>query len=214
MNADKKLWDRVVKTQEEFVYEKMFDTEHYRGWYCHKPGTGVYNFELIFGMRGIYINGDIDSLVFSVARGLGFLAGDDIDYYIHSKLDEAYREQYEIDPVAMEQWVMATVIEFLEEEKPEFQPPSFASAREAIDCYIKNSTDSDREEGLEQILDVRSREDFRAVLHAHNLVEYEYPYVERPSYSIRFPLYMACYAARRIRDQEMANARQSFTDVK
>jgi hypothetical protein len=58
-------------------------------WYCAKPGTSIFAFDIIVTRMGMAVVGDINGLVFQVGAnyGIPFLAGDDISYYIHSKLE-------------------------------------------------------------------------------------------------------------------------------
>jgi hypothetical protein len=58
-------------------------------WECSRPGDSTYAFTIAVTRMGISVVGDIDGLLFNVGSnyGLPFLAGDDIDYYIHSKLE-------------------------------------------------------------------------------------------------------------------------------
>lgn len=59
-------------------------------WRCKAPGTTSYAFDILMTRFGTAVIGDIDNLTFSVGLGYGmdFLAGKDVTYYIHSKLDE------------------------------------------------------------------------------------------------------------------------------
>ncbi|MCE6982871.1 hypothetical protein EI534_37090, partial [Pseudomonas frederiksbergensis] len=54
-----------------------------------------YAFDILITRFGIAIVGDIDGLTFSVglSYGIEFLAGNDIGYYIHSKLEGHCRER-------------------------------------------------------------------------------------------------------------------------
>lgn len=58
-------------------------------WRCKRPDTTNYAFDLVISRFGIAMFGDTGSLVFNVGAsyGLKFLAGDDVEYYIHQKLD-------------------------------------------------------------------------------------------------------------------------------
>lgn len=58
-------------------------------WRCKRPDTTNYAFDLVISRFGIAMFGDTGTLAFNVGAsyGLKFLAGDDVEYYIHSKLD-------------------------------------------------------------------------------------------------------------------------------
>jgi hypothetical protein len=71
-------------------------------WECSRPGSSVYAFTICITRMGIAVVGDIDGLTFNVGSnyGMSFLAGNDVSYYIQSKLEassrqkELYRERY------------------------------------------------------------------------------------------------------------------------
>lgn len=71
-------------------------------WECSRPGSSCYAFTICITRMGIAVVGDIDGLTFNVGSnyGMPFLAGNDVSYYIHSKLEasckekELYRERY------------------------------------------------------------------------------------------------------------------------
>jgi len=102
---NEKLLKSVAEIQKEFIYEK-FVAGDYTIYHCHKPGTSTYSFEIILGKMGIYVGGDIDSLSYRVARGIEFLAGDDIDYYQHSKLEHVYYDKKVIDKNLVEDYLI------------------------------------------------------------------------------------------------------------
>lgn len=64
-------------------------------WQCTNNGSSTYGFDISISRFGIAVHGDIGSLSFRVGSyyGMEFLAGKDVWYYIHSKLDEAYRKR-------------------------------------------------------------------------------------------------------------------------
>lgn len=64
-------------------------------WRCKAPGTTAYAFDIMMTRFGIAVVGDIDNLTFSVGLGYGmeFLSGEDVMYYIHSKLSERCKER-------------------------------------------------------------------------------------------------------------------------
>lgn len=71
-------------------YRPLVDADDVKVWRCQQPGTSAYAFDIMLTRYGIAVVGDIANLTFGVGLGYGleFLAGDDVGYYIHSKLDE------------------------------------------------------------------------------------------------------------------------------
>jgi len=71
-------------------YRPLVDADDVKVWRCKQPGTNAYAFDIMLTRYGIAVVGDIANLTFGVGLGYGleFLAGDDVGYYIHSKLDE------------------------------------------------------------------------------------------------------------------------------
>lgn len=71
-------------------YCALVDTDDVMVWRCKQPNTNAYAFDIMLTRFGIAVVGDIANLTFGVGLGYGldFLAGDDVGYYIHSKLDE------------------------------------------------------------------------------------------------------------------------------
>ncbi|HCA6674610.1 TPA: hypothetical protein ACG5BG_002973 [Pseudomonas aeruginosa] len=64
-------------------------------WRCKAEGTTAYAFDIMMTRFGIAVLGDIGDLTFSVGLGYGmsFLAGDDVTYYLHTKLNETHKKQ-------------------------------------------------------------------------------------------------------------------------
>ena len=63
-------------------------------WHCGKDGSSSYAFDIAIMPMGISVYGDIGELTFNVyGRGMDFLAGKDVDYYIHSKLSHNCKEK-------------------------------------------------------------------------------------------------------------------------
>jgi hypothetical protein len=63
-------------------------------WRCKQPGTTNYAFDIMMTRFGIAVMGDIDNLTWTVGHsyGMPFLAGKDVTYYIHTKLDQCHKE--------------------------------------------------------------------------------------------------------------------------
>lgn len=67
---------------------------HAEIWRCKEPGSFEHAHDVMVTRMGITVVGDMDPLVFRVTgRDMSFLAGDDVDHYIHRKLDQSFRDQ-------------------------------------------------------------------------------------------------------------------------
>lgn len=87
--------ERAAECLKDHEYTVLADTDQLKVWRCKAPGTTCYAFDILITRFGIATVGDIDGLTFNVglSYGIEFLAGDDIGYYIHSKLEEHCRER-------------------------------------------------------------------------------------------------------------------------
>lgn len=87
--------DRAADCLKDHEYTVLADTDQLKAWRCKAPRTTCYAFDILITRFGIATVGDIDGLTFNVglSYGVDFLAGDDIGYYIHSKLEEHCRER-------------------------------------------------------------------------------------------------------------------------
>lgn len=84
------------------VYTELANTPKLVAWNCQRPNSSCYGFDILITRYGIAIVGDIDNLTFRVglSYGLEFLAGSDLGYYIHSKLDQHCKDR-ELDENAV-----------------------------------------------------------------------------------------------------------------
>jgi hypothetical protein len=87
------LRQEAADALKEHAYTALVDLAEVQVWRCARPGTSCYAFDIMMTRYGIAVVGDIANLTFTVGLGYGveFLAGKDIEYYIHSKLDEKCR---------------------------------------------------------------------------------------------------------------------------
>jgi len=87
--------ERAAECLKDHDYTVLADTDQLKAWRCKAPRTTCYAFDILITRFGIATIGDIDGLTFNVglSYGIEFLAGDDIGYYIHSKLEEHCRER-------------------------------------------------------------------------------------------------------------------------
>lgn len=83
----------VAKTLKRHVATELVRNDHIEAWRFAQPGSSAYAFDIAITRFGIAVFGDIDALTFKVGAsyGLAFLAGNDIDYYVHSKLEHHNR---------------------------------------------------------------------------------------------------------------------------
>ncbi|HAM42112.1 MAG TPA: hypothetical protein DCS42_06930 [Nitrospiraceae bacterium] len=83
-------------------------------WECSRPGSSSYAFTICITRMGIAVVGDIDGLTFNVGSnyGMPFLAGNDVGYYIHSKLEASCKEK-ELNRERYLEWVARCVIRYI-----------------------------------------------------------------------------------------------------
>jgi hypothetical protein len=215
-DMNKERMKAVEEIQKEFIYDRH-ETEGYIVYHCHKPGTSNYSFEIFIGKMGIYAGGDINSLVFRVARGIDFLAGDDVDYYIYSKLDHIYLDQKELSKCLIESFLRETLWEAVEDlsvpnelESPpdnledtvkyykdnNLNVPSWSMASNKDDKHTKAW---DLYQYLYECSDLI--EAYR-IIYGSPLYQGEMPSIAQPSESVMFTLYMVNHAAKKILFQE------------
>ena len=79
----------------EFEFTRLVESESVEVWRCKKRNSGMYSHDITITSRGIAVVGDMDGLLFNVGSdyGMHFLAGDDIAYYMHSKLEAQCKER-------------------------------------------------------------------------------------------------------------------------
>jgi hypothetical protein len=165
---------------------------------------------------GIYVGGDIGTLVFRVARDLGFLAGDDIDYYIHSKLDHDFLDKKELSEDLLKEYLAQVLRDACDDFKPEdedFEPPEDFNS--LIDFYKKNGLDRSCWEIIEEPKNYNKAWDLYEKLrgtcdlneaynaiHESSLYDGDMPCLGKTAENIMFRLYMVNHAAKKILKQE------------
>lgn len=211
---NQEVLDRVIEAQKDFTYERVVNTYNIEVWICKKPQNNHYAFEIIFSRYGIYVNGDINSLIWRVARDLDFLAGGDVDYYIYSKLEAIYQEQREVDPEAVNAHLSSIMIAWLhngwnasideDEQIPWEEYATGVDLQEVVKFYEKH--------GLNDVFKSEAWNLYDELYDSENsdlreTYEITYKYngefetnIDRPSWHVTFSLYMACYAARKIKE--------------
>lgn len=87
--------NRAAENLSNHAYTQLIADSGVEVWRCMAPKTTSYAFDIMVSRFGIAIVGDIDNLTFSVgiSYGIEFLAGDDVTYYIHTKLSECHKKR-------------------------------------------------------------------------------------------------------------------------
>ncbi len=108
------LEQSAAKTLAQHVYTPLAVNTDCQVWRCARPGSSAYAFDIMMTRYGISIVGDIDGLTFSVGLGYGmqFLAGDDVDYYIHSKLEQNCKER-ELNEDQLREYVLCGIAKLI-----------------------------------------------------------------------------------------------------
>jgi len=220
-----KLQEEIVKQVEEVLKDHEYTclVEHRVGdkasdfmiWRCQKPGTSIYGFDIVITKFGIAVMGDIDGLTFRVGSnyGIGFLAGDDVDYYIHSKLEHSCKttefDQDELKAVAAYEVAqdlsekLGDELRLEEDEIPDWlrnvetarihfdDVLDFLEERYVFSEYVAFLEEArncyDAREGYECLKD--------APFEISDFWEYR---LEKPSYGLMFELYLINHAAKKI----------------
>ena len=214
---NEKLYERAAEAQKDFIYDK-YEAGDYIIYHCHKPGTNSYSFEIILGKMGIYVGGDIDAIVYRVARGIEFLAGGDVDYYQHSKLEHAYYDKVQLDVDLLKGYLADTLWEALEEirdweDRPEEQPDTLEKivkiyeSREFL-CRDKWEVVGELKQHnkawdlYNELKDCRDLPEIYQIIRDSSYYNGEMPTLTKPDEGVMFCMYMVHYAAKKILEQE------------
>lgn len=86
---------RAAEKLKDHQYTCLVKQSDVEVWRCKAERTTAYAFDIMMTRFGIAVVGDIGDLTFSVGLGYGmsFLAGDDVTYYLHTKLNESHKKQ-------------------------------------------------------------------------------------------------------------------------
>lgn len=121
MNTREQLRDeraaQAASILKNHQFRALVDNDDVKVWRCKQPGSTAYAFDIMMTRFGIAVVGDIANLTFGVGLGYGldFLAGDDVGYYIHSKLDEKCKTK-DFDETAFRRALIDGVCERIAEE--------------------------------------------------------------------------------------------------
>lgn len=141
----------------DHAYRALSDTPECQVWRCAKPGTSAYAFDIMITRFGIAVVGDIANLTFGVGMsyGLEFLGGNDIGYYIHSKLDEKCKTR-EFDEPAFRGALISGVCELICQGADDEQLDALP---EWVREEKSRGPDSSRWHDLRQLVSAEARKD-------------------------------------------------------
>lgn len=202
---DKKLHDMVCHRLKNHEYNLITKNDDCEIWRCQKPGTIIYWFDIVCMKNHIICVGDIQNLIFEYAQGgINFLAGNDVDYYVHSKLAEEYQNQKVLDRDKFCHWISNFMYNKLIENELE-APDNWDRDDPDIDMI------SDWYDDHEDVLEYRN-DGWKAFkewnmsnqdLDTAEEIIHRYDgepgvFVDEIDFEVKHSLYMVCEAARRI----------------
>lgn len=218
--------EHAEKTMKDHQYTLLAEGNGCEIWRCARPGTNVYAFNICVAPMGISVVGDIGDLTFGVYdRGISFLAGKDVGYYIHSKLTENCKDtdynasgikRNVIENVVCE---IENVLSGIDEERCNAisftfdydNEPTFEQLKEFVhDTYVNSKENDQISDFFRQVNDfLDDVDDLTHADEAYHLLDnckvisfndhWEYSYTE-PSSSLITKLYMINRAAIEIND--------------
>ena len=131
--CDESLMKQIEEIQKDFEYTCLANTGDLEIWRCrNRNGSSNYAFDILISRYGISTHGDIRGLQFRVGSeyGMKFLAGNDLNYYIESKL-ESYSREYDLDESYLKEFVARQIV-YMADKYPE----SFVSEDSEIsECF-------------------------------------------------------------------------------
>lgn len=179
-------------------------------WRCMRPGTTMYWFDIVCMTHHIICVGDIQpNLIFEHAHGgVSFIAGDDVDYYIHSKLAQEYREQKDFDSNTFYRWMSNFMYDKLIEnglEAPEEWNRDEPDIEKISDWYDEQEDVLEyKNDGWKAFkewnMSDQELRDAQDIIYKYE-GDLDVP-VEKTAFGVKHSLYMVCEAARRINLQK------------
>ena len=151
-------------------------------WECTNDGSSIYGFSICITRFGISIVGDIGSLTLKVGSdyGMEFLAGDDVGYYIHSKLESEFRNR--VDYVGAPKQLARIICLYIKDKEVR---------RSIYDIVLGEHNSYDGEHGFNMVCNSLNDEIGGEV--------YDHFYkLQQPSEEIMWRLYAANHAAKEI----------------
>jgi len=122
---NKELVTQCMDYLKNHEYKCLVQTKDLIAWRCKAPHTTIYAFDILITRFGIAVVGDLGNFTFRVGMdyGIPFLAGDEINYYILSKLDENCKVRefnvkyfYQVLKEYLTAWIYENLIEEMEED--------------------------------------------------------------------------------------------------
>lgn len=205
----------AAETLEFHEYTQLVNQDGCEVWRCQNGSSTIYAFDIMMTRFGIAIVGDIDNMTFRVGSsyGIAFLAGDDVGYYIHSKLDDHCKER-ELDAEILKSSMIEWIKDHVEQKFPEWYVPAFRpdqTSEFSVWLHAKwyNMAESDHRVWdwyhlLDQVDDLICGNDIHAVHtflneNSQNLCEEWWDHTfTKPSESLMHRLYMVNHAAKEI----------------
>jgi hypothetical protein len=201
-----------------FVFTSLVDSsivDSIDVWRCKNPDTSTYAFDIMITRYGISIMGDISNITFRVGAsyGMKFLAGKDVEYYIHSKLDTAFYEKNDFDEQSFMNGVAHRIGDALWDEL-DGDAPAWFNTRECTSKKLKSWLD--KKPSKIENLSLDYQEEFQMAGHVTEIREAEdylvgsslfndpnsWPSYKMTSSSMLYELYLINEAARRIIAQD------------
>ncbi|WP_163836823.1 hypothetical protein [Spartinivicinus ruber] len=134
---EKEYKNRAAERLKDHQFTLLVDTDEVQIYRCSRPNTIVYSFDIVLAPNCIAISGDIGRVLYSVGRGLGFLANYGCSDYGFEKLDSAYSEKREVSAYLVADTFYRLIYEFLAFEEIEsdeipkaFKKPSEVESEE------------------------------------------------------------------------------------
>lgn len=140
---NEQLYQRAINTQKDFEYTCLVKNDEIEAWRCKQPDTVVYCFDIIITRFGIAVFGDISTITFRVGSsyGIDFLAGNDIDYYILSKVESNCKD-YELDEKHFKDVCQSCVVDFIYDNKELFTIDELLDENQELPDFVSREGDN------------------------------------------------------------------------
>jgi len=94
MSLPKNMFEKIAENRlKRHEYILLAEGENTEVWLCKQPHSMLYAFSITSTPWGVSVMGDIGNIMFEEIN-IGLLAGDDVGYYIMSKVSKEFK--YEI----------------------------------------------------------------------------------------------------------------------
>ena len=92
----KNIKNEVQQRLANHEVKELANTKYVKLYRCSKPTTRIDSFDIILGPGCITVSGDIGEVLYTVGKGIEFLAKDGCSCYGLGKLEETYRRKKEV----------------------------------------------------------------------------------------------------------------------